>query len=185
MKAKKIFAVLCACAIAMFAFTGCSGNDTETTENTTENTTEITSTEASTTDTTEDKTAENISESNADSASFTGTYSPKTVTDSEGTEMTYEEYVSQAAIAQGFEEGSEDYNSFVSSSEAKYVFNDDGTVTASMGEKENSGTYVFDGDSVLTTTFDGVETRYTYDKAQNTLTATDYDTGITIVLSIV
>ena len=46
MKAKKIFAVLCACAIAMFAFTGCSGNDTETTENTTE----ITSTEASTTD---------------------------------------------------------------------------------------------------------------------------------------
>ena len=56
MKAKKIFAVLCACAIAMFAFTGCSGNDTETTENTTE----ITSTEASTTDTTEDKTAENM-----------------------------------------------------------------------------------------------------------------------------
>lgn len=99
--------------------------------------------------------------------------------------MTYEEYVSQAAIAQGFEEGSEDYNFFVSSSEAKYVFNDDGTVTASMGEKENSGTYVFDGDSVLTTTFDGVETQYTYDKAQNTLTATDSDTGITIVLSIV
>ena len=181
MKAKKIFAVLCACAIAMFAFTGCSCNDTETTENTTE----ITSTEASTTDTTEDKTAENISESNADEASFTGTYSPKTVTDSEGTEMTYEEYVSQAAIAQGFEEGSEDYNSFVSSSEAKYVFNDDGTVTASMGDQENSGTYVFDGDSVLTTTFDGVETQYTYDKAQNTLTATDPDTGITIVLSIV
>jgi len=95
MKAKKIFAVLCACAIAMFAFTGCSGNDTGTTENTTE----ITSTEASTTDTTEDKTAENISESNADSASFTGTYSPKTVTDSEGTEMTYEEYVSQIGRA--------------------------------------------------------------------------------------
>lgn len=182
MKAKKIFAVLCACAIAMFAFTACSGNDTETTENTTE----LTSTEASTTDTTEDKTAENISENNnADAASFTGTYSPKTVTDSEGTEMTYEEYVSQAAIAQGFEEGSEDYNSFVASNEAKYVFNGDGTVTASMGEKENSGTYVFDGDSALTTTFDGVETKYTYDKAQNTLTATDSDTGITIVLSIV
>ncbi len=33
MKAKKIFAVLCACAIAMFSFTACGGNDNnETTE---------------------------------------------------------------------------------------------------------------------------------------------------------
>lgn len=177
MKAKKIFAVLCACAIAMFAFTACGSNDNETTEATTA--------EASTTDTTSENTTGIVGESDntTETVSFSGTYSPATITDSEGSEMTYDEYVSQAAIAQGYEEGSEDYDSFIASNKATYVFNEDGTVKATMGEEENNGTYEFDGDATVTTTFDGVSTEYKFDADKNTLTATDSDSGITIVMS--
>lgn len=177
MKAKKIFAVICACAIAMFAFTACGSSDNKTTETTTA--------EASTTDTTNENTTENITESdnNTEAVSFTGTYAPETITDSEGSEMTYDDYVAQAAIAQGYEEGTDDYDSFVASNKATYVFNEDGTVTATMGEDENNGTYEFDGDTTITTTFDGVSTEYKYDADKNTLTATDSDSGITIVMT--
>lgn len=176
MKAKKIFAVLCACAIAMFAFTACGGNNGENTESTTA--------AASTTDTADDNTTENADgSSSSQSVSFTGTYSPETITDADGNEMTYDEYVAQAAVSQGYEEGTDEYNSFIASSEASYLFSDDGTVTAKMGDEENSGTYVFDGASSLTTTFDGVDTVYTYDADKETLTASDADSGITIVMT--
>lgn len=176
MKVKKILAVICVCAVAMFTFTACGGVDNETTESTTA--------EASTTETVNDNTAENNSETiEINSASFTGTYAPSMIVDADGTEMTYDEYVSQAAAAQGYEEGSDEYTSFTDSAKASYVFSSDNTVKATMGDEEKDGTFQFDGSSVLTTSFDGVNTEYTYDSAENTLTAKDPDTGITVVLA--
>lgn len=177
MKIKKIFAVLCVCAIAVFTFTACGGNNSETAETDTA--------ETSAADTVNDSTTENVdgSSSETQTVSFSGTYVPQSITDSEGNEMTYGEYVALAAETQGYEEGTDEYDSFVASNDVSYLFADGGTVTAKMGENENSGTYVFDGSSSLTTTFSGVDTNYAYDAENDTLTASDADSGITIVMA--
>lgn len=184
MKTRKIFAVLFACAIITLSFSACGGSDTNTTESSEPETVAETTVENITEgkSTSSDET-EAVSEEAVQTGSFTGTYSPKTIADSEGSEISYEEYVAQAALQQGFEEGTDEYNAFIASANAVYTFNGDGTVTAAVGGEEKEGTYEYDGAASLTTTFDGVITEYQYDSDANTLTATDTATGITVVMS--
>lgn len=184
MKSRKIFAVLLACAIAMFSFTACGGSNKDATDPSETEAIAETSEESTTEG---ENIAANESEDNSESAeasvSLTGEFSPETIKDASGSQITYDEYVAQAAAAQGYEEGSDDYNAFIASAKTTYAFADDGTVTATVGEKEKQGTYEYDGASSLTTDFDGVITQYEYDKENNTLTATDESTGITIIMS--
>lgn len=188
MKSRKIFAVLFACAIAMLSLSACGGSNTDTTENSetgvVAETTDETLTENESTDSTADNESDEGGENDGEnSAVFSGVYAPDTITDSQGSQMAYADYVAETARSQGFEEGTDDYNSFIASVETTYVFNEDGTVTATVGEDEKNGTYEFDGTSSLTTNFDGVITEYEYDAENNTLTAADPTTGITLVMS--
>lgn len=189
MNVRKIFAVIFACAIVMCSLTACGGSNTETTDNSetgvVAETTDETSSENNNTNESVDNDENDSEKLSADTASFTGTYSPKTIIDADGNQTAYDEYVKLAAAEQGYEEGTDEYDSFIASAETSYEFKDDGTVTATLGEETKEGTYEYDGSSTLNTTLSGVTTQYEYDSATNTLTATDTNTGMTVVMEAV
>ena len=117
-----------------------------------------------------------------------GTYVIGTITAADGTEMTMEDYLGAALVAQGIEEGSTEYDTAMGiamqAAEVTYTFNEDGTATVAAAGVEMAGTYTVEGTTVtITMDMEGsAPATMEYDSAANTLTATDATTGISTVM---
>ena len=130
---------------------------------------------------------ENVDENvddNAEATAPAGKYVIGTIIDAEGTEMSITDYLSAALIAQGYEEGSTEYELGMQAAETSYTFNEDGSVVAATLGQEVAGNYTVDGTSV-TINFD-VEgmapISMEYNSEANTLSVADATTGLTTVM---
>lgn len=151
---KKTALLLALCMIVTVLFCGCAGkNNGESSANESS-----VSQSAESSDTDQDGGAE---------VSVTGTWGVSEIIDADGNSQTFEEYCE----AQGVDP---------ELTGCKYTFNDDGSLIATVAGVDVEGSYEFDG-STLTYTVNGASTSCTYNAENDTLEATDANTGATSV----
>ena len=162
---KKTALLLALCMIVTVLFCGCAGkNNGESSANESS-----VSQGAESSDTDQDDIAES-SDTDQDGGaevSVTGTWGVSEIIDADGNSQTFEEYCE----AQGVDP---------ELTGCKYTFNDDGSLIATVAGVDVEGSYEFDG-STLTYTVNGASTSCTYNAENDTLEATDANTGATSV----
>lgn len=152
---KKIALLLALCMIGTAAFCGCGSKDNK---------------ESSANESSASQSAESSDAAQDDSAevSVTGTWGVSEIIDADGNSQTLEEFC-QAKGVTAEQVG------------AKFTFNDDGSLIATVAGVDVEGTYEFDG-STLTYTVNGASTSCTYNAENETLECTDENLGSTSVM---
>lgn len=152
MKKMALFLALCMMGTAVFC--GCGSKDNK---------------ESSANESSASQSAESSDAAQDDSAevSVTGTWGVSEIIDADGNSQTLEEFC-QAKGVTAEQVG------------AKFTFNDDGSLIATVAGVDVEGSYEFDG-STLTYTVNGASTSCTYNAENDTLECTDANLGSTSV----
>lgn len=152
---KKIALLLALCMIGTAAFCGCGSKDNK---------------ESSANESSASQSAESSDAAQDDSAevSVTGTWGVSEIIDADGNRQSLEEFC-QAKGVTAEQVG------------AKFTFNDDGSLIATVAGVDVEGTYEFDG-STLTYTVNGASTSCTYNAENDTLECTDENLGSTSIM---
>ena len=151
---KKIALLLALCMVGTAVFCGCGSKDNgESSANESS-----VSQSAELSDTAQDDSAE---------VSVTGTWGVSEIIDAEGNSQSFEDFCQ----AQGVEPEQVG---------GVYTYNDDGSVIVTVAGVDVEGTYKVDGETVTVTT-NGKSSVYTYNAEDDTLEATDENTGNTSI----
>ena len=154
MKKMALFLALCMMGTAVFC--GCGSKDNE----------EISANESSVSQSAE---LSDAAQDDSAEVSVTGTWGVSEIIDADGNSQTFEEYCE----AQGVDP---------ELTGCTYVFNDDGSLTATVAGVEVEGSYEFDG-STLTYTVNDASTSCTYNAEKETLECADENTGVTSIMT--
>ena len=151
---KKIALLLALCMIGTAVFCGCGSKDNG---------------ESSANESSVSQSAESSDTAQDDSAevSVTGTWGVSEIIDADGNRQTLEEFCQAKGVTAEQVGG-------------KYTFNDDGSAICTVAGVDVEGTYEFDGET-LTVTTNGKSSVYTYNAEDDTLEATDENTGNTSI----
>ena len=151
---KKIALLLALCMVGTAVFCGCGSKDNG--ESSANESSVSQSSESS--DTAKDDSAE---------VSVTGTWGVSEIIDAEGNSQSFEDFCQ----AQGVEPEQVG---------GVYTYNEDGSVVVTVAGVDVEGTYEVDGETVTVTT-NGTPSIYTYNAEDDTLEATDENTGNTSI----
>ena len=151
---KKIALLLALCMIGTAVFCGCGSKDNG---------------ESSANESSVSQSAESSDTAQDDSAevSVTGTWGVSEIIDADGNRQTFGEYCQAQGVTPEQVGGT-------------YTFNDDGSAICTVAGVDVEGSYEFDG-STLTLTTNGKSSVYTYNAEDDTLEATDENTGATSI----
>ena len=151
---KKIALLLALCMVGTAVFCGCGSKDNG---------------ESSANESSASQSAESSDAAQDDSAevSVTGTWGVSEIIDADGNSQTLEEFCQAKGVTAEQVGG-------------KFTFNDDGSLIATVAGVDVEGTYKVDGETITVTT-NGKSSVYTYNAEDDTLEATDENTGATSI----